>query len=68
MYCTEESTCDIVGTFGASQSFGARGIVLPLPPRRYAPGWISKMSFTNFIFDDTVRSPLRSETLPESCQ
>ena len=31
MYCIEESTCDIVGTFRRpSQSFGARGIVSPL--------------------------------------
>ena len=33
MYCIEESTCDIVGTFRRPpQLFGARGIVSPLPP------------------------------------
>jgi len=31
-YCIEESTCDIVGLFGAPQWFGARGIVPPLSP------------------------------------
>jgi len=33
MYCIEDSTCDIVGTFRRPpQLFGARGIVPPLPP------------------------------------
>jgi len=37
MYCIEESTCDIIGTFRRPlQWFDARGIVLPFPPC-YAP-------------------------------
>jgi len=31
IYCIEESTCDIVGTFRAPGVIRARGIVLPLP-------------------------------------
>ena len=37
IYCTEESTCDIVGTFRRPQWLGARGIAPHLPPLRYAP-------------------------------
>jgi len=32
MYCIEESTCDIVGTFRHPQLFGARCIVSRFPP------------------------------------
>jgi len=40
MYCIEESTCDIVGSFWRPpQSFGARGIVPPsLRP------WVGRLS------------------------
>ena len=44
IYCIEESTCDIVGTFrrpqqtfGALHSDLAPGELFPLYPRRYAP-------------------------------
>jgi len=46
MYCIEDSTCDIVGTFRSPpQSFCAPIVIrrpgncAPLLPSRYAPGW-----------------------------
>ena len=37
MYCIEESTCDIVGTFRRPQWFGARGICPPRYPLDQLP-------------------------------
>jgi len=49
MYCDEESSWDIVGTFRPSpQSFGAREI-FPLYPPRYAPG-LHRRILTSHIF------------------
>jgi len=40
MYCTKVLVT-LLGLFGVSQSFGARGIV-PLAPRRYVPDYCAQ--------------------------
>jgi len=46
MYCIEENTFDVVGTFRRPQrSFDARKIVFPCPPR-YAPASNQKFLFS----------------------
>jgi len=43
MYCIEENTCDIVGTFRCPpQSFGAQGMVPPTAPLVTALTWMDK--------------------------
>ena len=37
VYCIEESTCDIVGTFQGPHSHQAPGELYPIFPPRYAP-------------------------------
>jgi len=39
MYCIEESTCNIVGTFRRPRSDSAPGELCPACPLRYAPVW-----------------------------
>jgi len=66
MYCIEESTCDIVGTFRRSQqSFGApevirrRGNCAPFASPRYDPGqWSSNhrpRNYKMYTGGDTTR-------------
>ena len=49
MYCIEERTCDIVGTYQRPpHSLAARGVVPPLPPPRYA---LARKQYFNGNYD-----------------
>ena len=70
MYCIEEKTCDIVGTFRRPQWFGAPEFV----PPRYAPGVTLRNKVRSYEISRALnvepflrieRSQLRSAMYPE---